>query len=148
MNKHILSEIFRLSVFFKTASIYYTVWARFEKVENKLGSFSSSQIFFISKKQEVMRDSSRNGFRNVQIYFFLEIFFTLPQKHCYDSCLFVLFCFKRDLLLSCLELRNQEICHHQIIILAPKMMTLLRYELRSRDHVLTCFSRMVLLQLL
>lgn len=43
MNKHILSEIFMVSVFFKTTSVYYTVWARYEKKdENKLGSFSSS----------------------------------------------------------------------------------------------------------
>ena len=50
--------------------------------------------------------------------------------------------------MSCPELRNPEICHHQIIILALKMMILLRHELRKLGHALTCFWKAVLLALL
>lgn len=108
--------------------------------------------FSITKRQEGMREIVQEMV--LWTYGYMDIFFYLKCFLLYQEALLmthVCVCcssFKRDLLLSCLELRNQEICHHQIIILVPKMMTLLRPEPRSLAQALTYFSRMVPLQLL
>lgn len=100
-NKYILSDIFMLSVLFKTACFYSLLilcvtWSEYEdKDENKLNSFSV-RFFYNQKAGRHERNSSRNGFVNIWIYgyiFLLEMFFIVSGSIAYDSRLCVLFFF-------------------------------------------------------
>lgn len=149
MNEYMLWEICMLSVLFKTACIYllYSLLL-YVQLGLDMRKMKVNWRFFHKQNLDGVRDASKMVLGTSGYIFLLKIFlleqWTVLLTHVYLCC----YCFKRGLLLSYLEVRNQEICHHQIIIWAPKMMTLLRHVLRSLCHALICFSRMVLLQLL